>query len=191
MESPAKSALIAPILHGRHIVLRPLSINDDEAVYRLRSQVEVMEFIHRPLTSSVHEARELILSNLLDMELGDSLVWAICQPNDDELIGMVGFWRLQLQHQKGEIGYLLDPRFKGRGYASEAVQLVLKHVFITLGWNKVEADILPQNHASIRVVEKAGFKQELLLRDHEYWEGQFYDQAWYGLTRSDYLKSLA
>jgi ribosomal-protein-alanine N-acetyltransferase len=191
MESPAKTALTAPLLHGRNIVLRPLNINDAEAVYRLRSQAEVMEFIHRPLATSVQEARELILSNLLDMELGEALVWAICRPSDGELIGLVGFWRLQLQHHKGEVGYLLDPIFKGRGYTSEAVQLVLKHVFLTLGWNKVEADILPQNHASIRVVEKAGFKQELLLRDHEFWEGKFYDQVWYGLTRSEYLSSLA
>lgn len=191
MESPAKTALTAPLLRGRTIVLRPLDIDDAEAVYRLRSQVEVMKFIHRPMTSSVEEARELILGNLLSMELGEALVWAICRPSDGELIGLVGFWRLQLQHHKGEVGYLLDPIFKGRGYTSEAVQLVLEHVFLTLGWNKVEADILPQNHASKRVVEKAGFKQELLLRNHEFWEGKFYDQVWYGLTRSEFLSSLA
>ena len=56
-----------------------------------------------------------------------------------------------------EVAYFFDPSYWGRGLASELVQESLSHAFRDLGLDRVGAFVRPENHASIRVLVKAGF----------------------------------
>jgi ribosomal-protein-alanine N-acetyltransferase len=72
------------------------------------------------------------------------------------------------------LGYKMDPAHMGRGYMTEAVERVVAYAFDTLRLHRIEANVMPRNHASRRVVEKCGFRVEGLspkyLKINGVWE---------------------
>jgi len=76
---------------------------------------------------------------------------------DGEQVGRIG---LCVGHRNGEICYLIDERYRGRGIATEAVRLVEKVAFAELGLDRIEALMHPENVASERVAIKAGYENE-------------------------------
>lgn len=85
--------------------------------------------------------------------------------NVEKVIGTVAVF-----DAKGEpfdrftIGYKFLPQYTGKGYATEAVKKLVQAVFNEAGFHRVEAYVQPENAASIRVLEKAGFEKECLCR---------------------------
>ena len=71
------------------------------------------------------------------------------------------------------VGYWLDQEVAGRGVMPTALALVLDHCFGPVGLHRVEANVRPENAASLRVVRKLGFAQEGLHRRY-----LFIDEAW-------------
>ncbi|HXH70190.1 MAG TPA: GNAT family protein, partial [Pyrinomonadaceae bacterium] len=81
--------------------------------------------------------------------------------------------------QNAYLGYLLFDKFTGKGFMTEAVELVLKYAFQTLKLHRIEANVQPQNAASIAVLKRANFTKEGFSpkylkiggrwRDHERW----------------------
>lgn len=97
-----------------------------------------------------------------------------------ELVGVVDLSQIiRGPLQSAFLGYYGSAGFEGRGAMSEAVRLVVRHAFNTLRLHRVEANIQPDNVASIRLVERCGFRKEGLSprylkiggrwRDHERW----------------------
>ena len=86
------------------------------------------------------------------------------------------------------VGYSMDQHFVGRGIATEAVKLVIELAFNSLKLHRVEAYIAPQNIASIRVIEKAGFLKEGLLRKLLFINGGWVDHYMYAILQEEYLK---
>jgi RimJ/RimL family protein N-acetyltransferase len=98
---------------------------------------------------------------------------------DGRVIGKAGFYRLP------EIGYILHPDHWGRGYASEALRAVIEHVFAHYDVEALTADIDPDNAASIRVMEKLGFR--ISGRASRTWNigGKWHDSVYLELRRPD------
>ncbi len=88
--------------------------------------------------------------------------------------------------RRAEIGYALAHAEWGRGYAPEAAREVLRCAFDTLSFNRVEAYCVPENVASIRVLEKIGMWREGVLREYVAIGGQLRDRAVYALLRRDW-----
>ena len=63
-----------------------------------------------------------------------------------------------------DVGYAFLPQFRGAGYASEAVAAVIEHARHTLRLPRIAAIVSPDNHASIRVLEKLGLRFEKMVR---------------------------
>lgn len=64
------------------------------------------------------------------------------------------------------LGYKLDAVYTGRGCMTEAVRLVVEYAFTQIGLHRIEANVMPRNAASLRVVEKNGFEPEGLARKY-------------------------
>ena len=97
------------------------------------------------------------------------------------LIGTIGFWRIESENHRAEIGYLLDPAFHGKGMMHEAMKVVLDYGFGTLKLHSVEANIDKDNEASMKLVERCGFVKEAHFKENYYFEGQFLDSVIYSL----------
>jgi ribosomal-protein-alanine N-acetyltransferase len=104
----------------------------------------------------------------------------ICRGEDGAILGQIGVSGIiRGSFQSAYVGYWIGKPHAGQGYMSEALGLVLVFAFRTLGLHRVEANIVPGNRASLRLVKRLGFRYEgtavRYLRingdwqDHEHW----------------------
>ena len=87
--------------------------------------------------------------------------------------------------QTGTLGYWIGEPFQGRGYTTEAVRLISRFAFSGLQLHRVEAACLPENIASRRVLEKAGFVREGYARLYLKIDGNWRDHLTFALLRED------
>jgi RimJ/RimL family protein N-acetyltransferase len=92
------------------------------------------------------------------------------------------------QPRCGTFSYGIDicAEMRGRGYASEAILLVMRYYFEELRYQKVTVNIHADNPASIRLHEKLGFQREGLLRRMQFSHGKYIDELFYGLTCEEF-----
>lgn len=102
------------------------------------------------------------------------------------LIGDIGLRTDQHEPAVGEIGFTLARPFQGQGYAREAVQAVLDYCFETLNMHRIIALTDTRNQASIRLLERLGFRQEAHFVQ-SYREGEIWtDEYQYAILRSEW-----
>jgi RimJ/RimL family protein N-acetyltransferase len=82
----------------------------------------------------------------------------------DEVLGVAVAPRIDADARTAELGYVVAPRARGRGVASEALRLLTNWAFETLGVIRIELLISPENAASRRVAERCGYVREGVLR---------------------------
>jgi len=89
--------------------------------------------------------------------------------------------------KSAELGYFIGEKFWSRGIATRAVKLIIDYTFDKLDIVKIYAGIFEYNPASMKVLEKNGFKQEGILRKSVYKNNKFYDEYRYGLVHPNIL----
>ncbi len=85
----------------------------------------------------------------------------------------------------GYVGYWCDARLACRGVTTAAVALVVDHCFGPVGLHRLEATVRPENAASLRVLEKLGFREEGLFRRYLDVDGAWRDHLCFALTVED------
>ena len=88
------------------------------------------------------------------------------------------------------IGYWIDHRYAGRGIMPTAVALATDHCFGPVGLHRVEINIRPENAASLRVVEKLGFRPEGLRERYLHIDGAWRDHMTFALNAEDAPEGL-
>src|SRR5690606_38652938 len=90
-------------------------------------------------------------------------------------------------HRRAEVGFMLAPAHWGKGYAAEAVRAVLRFAFEAMDLHRVEADVDPDNGASLRLLERLGFRREGYLRERWWPYGAPADSVVLGLLRDAFV----
>ena len=174
-----------PDLETDRLLLRQIVKEDDVEILALRSDDRVMQFIGRPKMSSLEEARTWIEKFDTALSQSEGITWAITLKTDKKLVGTIGFWRLEKEHYRGEIGYLLNPELQGKGYMNEAFGPVLNYGFEKMKLHSIEANVYPENTASRKILEKNGFVQEGYFKENYFHDGKFTDTAVYSLLMNN------
>jgi ribosomal-protein-alanine N-acetyltransferase len=170
-----------PALHTNRLILRQVSADDVNEIISLRSNKEVMKYIDRPLIESTEAALQLIQKILDGVNKNEAITWAIALQDDARLIGTIGFWKIDAEHHRAEIGYLLHPDHQQKGIMQEAISAVLNYGFSTMQLHTIEANVNPANEASKKLLKKNKFKQEAYFRENFYYNGVFMDTAIFSL----------
>jgi RimJ/RimL family protein N-acetyltransferase len=84
---------------------------------------------------------------------------------DGEFAGALSFHTLDLDEEKAEIGYWLTAAMRGKGIATNAIKLLTEFGFESVGFHRIEALVVESNISSLKVLTKAGYLQEGVLRD--------------------------
>jgi len=170
-----------PALSTERLILRQINSSDENDLFILRSDKRVMRFIDRPIAQSTEDAAKLIgvINDLLNTN--DGITWGITLKNDSKLIGTIGFWKIAKEHYRAEIGYLLHPGLQGQGIMQEAFTAVLYYGFKVIKLHSVEANVNPENAASIKILERNKFIREAYFKENYYYDGKFLDSAIYSL----------
>jgi RimJ/RimL family protein N-acetyltransferase len=141
------------VLRGESVVLRPPRESDAEAAYAWDRDPELAAWNGRaPIRISFSAARRDYLARWEDPSVKTFIIEAEERP-----IGMATLY----DFRKGgcELGIKIGPNdLRGRGYASEAVELLVGYAFDTLGLENVRGSTLSHNHRMQRVFEKNGFE---------------------------------
>lgn len=105
-----------------------------------------------------------------------------------ELAGSIGFLYVDQKNTNTEIGYWLSKDYVGLGLATKACKLLIDYAFKDLHLNKVEINVAVKNHKSRAIPERLGFKEEGVIRDYEFLNGEYLDRVIYGMLREEWMK---
>ena len=172
---------VFPALETERCLLRQVEFNDAEDYFRLRSDIRIMRYIDREPWKNIGEAHDNIAKIRESLAGGEGISWAVCLKEKPQMIGMAGLWRIMKEHHRAEIGYTLLPELWNKGLMSEVLKKIIHFGFYEINLHSIEANINPENLASKKVLEKAGFKQEAYFRQNYFYNGQFLDSAIYSL----------
>jgi RimJ/RimL family protein N-acetyltransferase len=162
------------------LVLRRFRPSDDEALTAYRTDPEVARFQSwNPATTAA------------DLAAGDPdapgwFQYAVERTADHTLIGDLGV-HTHANLMQAELGFTLSRAAQGRGYATEAVRAVLDHLFKVRGLHKVSAECDARNTASARLLDRAGFRPEGVRREHTWHNGEWTDDALFGLLAREWI----
>ena len=175
-----------PELHSERLWLRKLTADDVEAVFRLRSNPQTMQYIPRPLVTD-HEGAMAHIQMINDhIDNNACINWAVEMRDSGEFAGIIGFYRPQPENFRAELGYMLLPEHSGKGVATEAVGLALDYGFTVMQLHSVEAVIDPANEGSERVLLKHGFVKEAHFVENLFFNGEFLDSVHYTLLKRNH-----
>ena len=170
-------------LQGHGFILRPYRKGDELS---LQEHINDREIAHNTLTIpypyTLKDAKQWIGKCLKDdkKKVLQEAVFALTV--DGAVVGSVALDPIALRH-KAELGYWLGRKYWGRGMMTQAVNLVVQYGFQQLQLTRIYAYVFPFNKASARVLEKAGFSYEGLLRSNALKDGKPQDDLVYAILK--------
>ena len=163
--------------------LRPLRLDDlDDLVAELQDP-EIPRWTRIPEPYGREDGREFLERSAVGWSEGSGANFAIVAAADDRLIGSIG--AIFQDEDAATVGYWVARRARGRGIATEALRLVSRWLLESFPIERVELVTSPENEASQRVAEKAGFTREGLLRRYVKIKGKRRDCVIFSLLPSD------
>lgn len=173
------------ILETERLILKPVELEDLQYLLNLRWNQEVMDYlIHDPIS---YKNQLDWFNNIKKNDLALSIF--VKEGQQLQIIGTIGLYEMNQRHQRAIWRIRLDPSQQGKGYATEAINLLLDYGFNTLNLNKIISDSFADNAAIVNLTLKLGFKQEGLLVGHYFHKGTFRDAIQFGLLREDFNRN--
>jgi len=177
--------MLGPILEGDRIRLEPPKLEHLPTFARWFADPEVTRYLLRRHPPSLKQEEKWFDR----MAASDKdIVWAVLLKENGELIGVISLHRISWQYRHAWIEISLGEQTKwGKGYATESVRLCTGYAFRELGFEKVLASVYGGNKASLRILEKVGYRQCGLLRRNAFFGGEWHDE-WLGEILQDEWK---
>lgn len=177
-------------LNTSRLVLRQLQPEHAEGLLPIWSDKDVTRFTYmrlvKDITSCVQNVIGMIDSGNRRDDVGPYAIFL-----GPFLIGMAGAVRMSRESGEHELYYHLSKQWWGYGYATEAASAVVDQVFSMPLVHRVCAEVVAENIASIRVLEKAGMKQEGRLRGKFFKDGIYRDLYVYSILRNEWQQRKA
>lgn len=179
-----------PALKGTRILLRMPVSGDYREWMQVRGESRAFLEPWEPSWAAdelgVSAWRERLRRYREDFSRGSALPFFIFENRSGQLLGGVTLGNIR--HgvaRSGHIGYWIGEKHAGQGYMLEALELLASHAFDTMRLHRIEAACIPGNRRSVRVLEKAGFTREGLLRSYLKINGIWQDHYLYALIEGD------
>ncbi|MFD1675244.1 GNAT family N-acetyltransferase [Alicyclobacillus fodiniaquatilis] len=181
---------IFPQMKTERFILRRISTSDAKDLYDYFSKDEVTKYYDLNTFTTIQQALDLIERWEARFQENDGIRWGIATRKDNKLIGSCGFHNWSKEHHKAEIGYEVSPKYWRQGVITEVLKDVIQHGFVELNLHRIEAFYDPENIASKRALEKAGFRHEGVMRECFWEKGKFVDAAVCALLRRDFMVTV-
>tara|TARA_B100000959_G_C14895923_1_gene588767 strand:- start:481 stop:1041 length:561 start_codon:yes stop_codon:yes gene_type:complete len=179
--------LINPEEIGEYLYLRPLEVQDIDNGW--------LDWVNNPDTSSsltsIKENKKLTKTDLKtyleNSQMPTAKMFAICLKEDDTYIGNARISSIDYHHSKCSYGrFIGNVDYRGKGFGSEVLKLVIQHCFLKLKLNRVSTVVFTDNIPSIKSNEKVGMVNEGILRQSIYHKGEFRDVISFAMTRKEF-----
>ncbi|MEV0615447.1 GNAT family protein [Nonomuraea sp. NPDC050404] len=171
-----------PTLKGERVTLRPVGPEHVEDLLEAIADPEVGRLTGSHGSVSPEAIHQWYATRADQPDRLDLAIMA-----DDGCAGEVVLNKLDTDNLACCLRIMLGPRSVGKGYGTEAIELVLAHAFATTPLHRIWLGVYAFNERARHVYKKVGFVEEGVERDALRWEGQWYDSVLMAILRPDWL----
>ena len=179
-----------PTVDCGEFYVRAIKIEDAADMFEYASDDETTEKLSWPSHQTIEMTQKSISENFLSRpERGMPNAYAIVFKENERMIGTCDFWNVDFKNSCGEIGYVINKEYWGRGITTRALKELIKFGFEHLELDRVQITHATDNPASQRVIEKCDFRFEGITRHSEKRKtGKFIDHKIYSILKDEYFK---
>ncbi|HKQ77041.1 MAG TPA: GNAT family protein [Blastocatellia bacterium] len=174
---------------GKNVRLRGIEPSDADIFFAWNMDSEMarrLDFVWPPV-SQAQVKREIEELSQKKLE-HDSFTWVI-EDTSGAAVGSISTHNCNARNGTFSYGVGVVREHQRKGYAAEAIQMILKYYFEELRYQKVSVAVHSYNEESIALHEKLGFVREGTLRRMIYTRGEYFDVYWYGMTKEEWERS--
>jgi len=173
------------ILDSDTIRMRRLEHADIPSIIEYASDIEIAKNTYVPHPYPPEAAIEFVTMTREAWNNDDGYTFALIEKQHGDFVGVMGL-HPEPRHYRGEIGYWIGKPHWGKGYATQALRLIIQFGFEKVSLNRVSARHFTTNPASGRVMQKAGMIYEGTSRQEMYHQDTFKDTVLYAILKEDY-----
>ncbi|AYG57482.1 GNAT family N-acetyltransferase [Rhizobium jaguaris] len=182
------STAAKPFASTERLTLRGFVPEDFEAYSAYRSLPGIYRYLYSdpPSPDEMRERFDAGLNTRLS-EDGDILRCAVVRREDDTLLGQVSLKVANKAALQAEVGYIFNPAYAGKGYATEAAEAIITLGFEKFGFHRIFARLDAKNAGSVGVVERLGLRREALLIESDRFNGVWGDECVYAVLSREWV----
>jgi ribosomal-protein-alanine N-acetyltransferase len=175
-------------LHSERLLLRPFVPEDVPAVFAYAREPTMTRYTLWETHHSASDSEQFVCEYATSryQERVPEPLAITFRTHPSWVIGSVGCFWTDCEQAGMELGYVIGMQYWGLGIAVEASRRLLDEVFANYPVERVQARVIVENLASIRVCEKLGFTLEGTLRHSLFRRQQFWDVRYYSLLRHEW-----
>ncbi|SCB38589.1 Protein N-acetyltransferase, RimJ/RimL family [Rhizobium hainanense] len=169
------------------LFLRNFLPEDFEAYRAYRSLPEIYRYLYSdpPSEEEMRERFDASFNTRLSDD-GDILRCAVVRREDDALVGQVSLKIANKAALQAEVGYMFNPAYAGKGYATEAAAAIITLGFEKFGFHRIFARLDAKNAGSVGVVERLGMRREAHLIENDRFNGVWGDEYVYAVLSREW-----
>ncbi|PGQ04451.1 GNAT family N-acetyltransferase [Bacillus cereus] len=161
------------------LLIRKFEFEDWQAAHEYTSDINVMKYIPEGVFTE-EDTRNFVNENIGE----NAKNFPVILIDDNTLIGHIVFHKYFGEHTY-EIGWVFNPKYFNKGYASEAAKATLKYGFKEMKLHRIIATCQPQNTPSYRVMEKIGMRREGYFRKCIPYGNEWWDEYYYSILEEE------
>jgi len=170
-------------LSGEKIILRALEPEDLNFLYQIENNESFWEVSHTQTPFSKYILKRYLENAHLDIYESKQLRLLIEEKSTRKQIGMIDLFDYNPQHKRAGIGILIHPDFEKKGFASEALSIIINYSFSHLQMHQLYANITSDNIKSLALFHKYNFIKTGVKKDWILSEGKFKDEVLFQLIK--------
>lgn len=185
--TPSKPTLSYPIYTPR-LMLRPFTSTDLEALHVYYSNIHVARYLYWE-AMDIQQTQRALLEKTRQQDISnpsDRLSLAVCMTESRTVIGDVSLSVRSHSDRQGEIGFVFNPAYAGKGFATEASQAMLVIAFEKIGLHRVFGRCDVRNKTSCQLMHRLGMRREAHLLENEIFKGEWGSEYIYAILQREW-----
>ncbi len=174
------------VITTERLVLRPFTLADADDVAAMCGTGVLQRTVPLPYPYTKESAVSWISTHEENRRSRTSYDFAVTDKETGKLYGAISLYMRVRNSPTAEMGYWIGEQYWNRGFATEAARAMIEYAFSELWLHRVFSRHYGSNIASGRVMQKAGMKEEGVMRDHLFVNGRYEDSVIYGIVSMDY-----
>lgn len=170
-------------LVGNLVKLRALEPEDLEFLFQIENDESFWEISHTQTPFSKYVLKQYLENAHLDIFETKQLRLIIEEKSSQKNLGMIDLFDFNPQHKRAGIGILIHPEYQQKGFASEALELLIKYSFSHLQLHQLYANIIAENERSLALFTKHQFKKIGIKKDWIFFDGKMKDEILFQLIK--------
>lgn len=177
-----------PVLQSERLILTKIEEKHLEDVFAIYSNKTVFKYCGILPKHNIAAVQNMIGHFERDYIKRSRVKWGITSAAEpDRLLGIIEVMDCNQKVNMLTVGYFLAEKYWGQGIAAAALGILLEYLFTEVQVNRIQAEVMPPNEASKKVLLKNGFLKEGELRQAALWSGQgIVDLELYSILKEDY-----